>query len=55
MERKPIAIVKLAVLTNGKDMSFQLDRNPRMTDEDMLSTLDAVVKEIKLKYGKKTD
>ena len=55
MERKPIAIIKLTVLSNGKDMNFQLDRNPRMADEDMVTILDAVVKEIKLKYGKKTD
>ena len=34
-ERKPIAILKLTILSNGKDCSFQLDRNPKMTDEDM--------------------
>ena len=51
-ERKPITILKLTILSNGKDCNFELDRNPRMTDEDMLTILNAAINTINSKYGK---
>ena len=51
-ERKPITILKLTILSNGKDCNFELDRNPRMTDEDMLIILNSVMKTINSKYVK---
>lgn len=50
-ERKPIAILKLIILSNGKKCTFELDRNPRMTDTDMITILESVINTIKSKYG----
>ena len=50
-ERKPIKILVLTILTNGKDCTFQLDRNPGMTDKDMLTILESSINTIKKKYG----
>lgn len=51
-DRKPITILKLEILTNGKDCTFQLNRNPKMTDKDMLTILESTINTIKAKYGK---
>ncbi|MBO7691175.1 MAG: hypothetical protein J6T10_00895 [Methanobrevibacter sp.] len=51
-ERKPIVILRLNILSNGKDCTFELDRNPRMTDADMLTILESALNTIKSKYGK---
>ena len=50
--RKPIKILILTILTNGKECTFQLDRNPKMTDADMLTILESTITTIKSKYGK---
>lgn len=54
-ERKPIAILKLIVLSNGVNISFQVERNPRMSDEDMMTIVESLYLQLKNKYGKKTD
>ena len=51
-DRKPIKLLILTILTNGKDCTFQLDRHPRMTDADMLTILEQTINTIKAKYGK---
>lgn len=51
-KREPIKILKLIVMTNGEQLSIQLERNPRMTDPDMMTILESVMEHIKEKHGK---
>lgn len=53
-DRKPIAILKLIVFSNGENITFELDRNPRMNDEDMMTIIESLYLQLKDKYGKKT-